>query len=71
MTPKERELLEYFKRHRGELLTHEQILRDVWGWPEDAITGSSRNTLHVHVSWLRGRGERIENVWNVGYRYEG
>jgi len=72
LNPKERQLLDYFRQHVGELLTHEQILEDVWGWPLGSITRSSRNTLHVHVSRLREKGVRgIENVRNVGYRYEG
>lgn len=72
LNPRERQLLDYFQAHKGELLTHEQILRDVWGWPVETLNGADRNTLHVHVSWLRGKGVRgIENVRNKGYRYTG
>ena len=52
-TPKEYELLRYFIVHRGKMLTHKQILKEVWG---DAHT-EDMQYLRVYVRQLR---EKIE-----------
>ena len=74
LKPKEYELLLYFARHRGQVLSREQILERVWGWE---YTGDSR-TVDVHVRWLRqkieqdaGDPKRIVTVRGGGYRFEG
>lgn len=74
LKPKEYDLLLYLVRHRGQALTREQILQEVWGW--DYI-GESR-TVDVHVRWLRSKIEpnaaeptRIITVPGIGYRFEG
>ena len=69
--PKEFDLLLYLARHRGQALSRDTILGQVWGWE---YTGNSR-TVDVHMSWLR---EKIENdpsdprylatIRGVGYR---
>lgn len=53
-TPKEYELLRYFMVNRGKMLTHKQILKDVWG----PAQGDNTQYLRVYVSQLR---EKIEN----------
>ncbi len=72
--PKEYELLVYLARHRGQMLSREQILQSVWGWD---YFGDSR-TVDVHVRWLRQKIEadpakpaRIVTVRGGGYRFEG
>jgi DNA-binding response OmpR family regulator len=74
LKPKEFDLLLYLVKHRGQALTREQILQEVWGW--DYI-GESR-TVDVHVRWLRSKIEqnaanpsRIITVPGIGYRFEG
>jgi len=74
LKPKEYELLVYFARHRGQMLSREQILQRVWGWE---YTGDSR-TVDVHVRWLREKIEsdpaqptRLVTVRGGGYRFEG
>jgi len=74
LKPKEYELLLFLARHRGMVLSREQILEQVWGWEYD---GGSR-TVDVHVRWLREKIEpnpsqpvRIVTVRGVGYRFEG
>lgn len=74
LKPKEYELLLYFSRHRGQMLSREQILQRVWGWD---YTGDSR-TVDVHVRWLREKIEpdpaqptRLVTVRSGGYRFEG
>lgn len=74
LKPKEYELLDYFLRHKGKVLSRERILEDVWGWE---FGGGSR-TVDVHVRWLRSKIEkdaddpqRIITVRGVGYRFDG
>jgi len=74
LKPKEYELLVFFARHHGQLLSRETILERVWGW--DYI-GDSR-TVDVHVRWLREKIEqdpasprRIVTVRGAGYRFDG
>ncbi len=71
---KEFDLLVYFFRHRGHVLSRQQILEQVWGW--DFVGGS--RTVDVHVHWLRSKIEpdpahptRIVTVRGAGYRFEG
>lgn len=52
-TPKEYELLRYFMVNRGKMITHKQLLKDVWG-PAHA---DDMQYLRVYVSQLR---EKIE-----------
>jgi DNA-binding response OmpR family regulator len=74
LKPKEFDLLVYFARHRGQAVSREQILQQVWGWE---YTGDSR-TVDVHIRWLREKIEtdpenpyRLVTVRGVGYRFEG
>lgn len=72
-TPKEYELLRYFITHRGKMLTHKQILRDVWG----PAHGDDTQYLRVYVSQLREKIEKdasdpdyIVTEPGIGYRME-
>ncbi len=62
-------LLDYFMRHPRQVLTREQIFREVWG--SDFLGGS--NVIDVNVSYLRerleagGRPRLIQTVRGVGY----
>ena len=74
LKPKEYELLVFFARHKGMLLSRELILQRVWGW--DYFGGS--RTVDVHVRWLREKIEqnpasptRLVTVRGMGYRFEG
>jgi DNA-binding response OmpR family regulator len=67
------ELLAYFLRHRGHVLSREQILSSVWGYEHDPAT----NVVDVYVGYLRRKlGSRddpapIFTVRSVGYRLGG
>lgn len=68
-------LLVYLVRHRGVVLTREQLLVHVWGY-EPSNTTDTR-TVDVHVRWLRERLEEDPNdpkfiltVRGVGYRFK-
>jgi len=74
LKPREFDLLAYFLRHVGQVLTRERLLRNVWGY-EFAV---DTRTVDVHVRWLRGKIEpnpaaptRIETVRGVGYLFSG
>lgn len=68
------DLLVYFVKHRGIVLTRSRLLEHVWGYD---YVGDTR-TVDVHMRWLR---EKIEDdpsnprliltVRGVGYRFKG
>jgi DNA-binding response OmpR family regulator len=69
LTQREFTLLETFLRHRGQVLSREQLLSQVWGMDFDP--GS--NLVDVYVGYLRrklGEGS-IETVRGAGYRLHG
>lgn len=74
LKPKEFDLLVFFARNKGIVLSRDLILERVWGW--DYVGGS--RTVDVHVRWLREKIEaepanptRIVTVRGIGYRFEG
>jgi len=74
LKPREFELLTYFLRHCGQVLTRDRLLQHVWGYE---FAGDTR-TVDVHVRWLRGKIERdpttpvrIQTVRGVGYVFAG
>jgi DNA-binding response OmpR family regulator len=70
LSSREFDLLAYFLRHPGEILSREQILGMVWGYEFDPGT----NVVEVYVGYLRrklasaDRGAPIETVRSAGYR---
>ncbi|MGD9704294.1 MAG: response regulator transcription factor [Acidimicrobiia bacterium] len=73
LTPKEFDLLGLFDRHRGEALTRERIMEEVW----DEHWFGSTKTLDIHMSMLRRKlGDRadaprfISTIRGVGFRFE-
>ncbi len=64
------ELLVYLLRHRGHVLTREQILSSVWGYQHDPET----NVVDVYIGYLRRKLGRpgdpapIFTMRSVGYR---
>jgi two-component system KDP operon response regulator KdpE len=53
LTPIEFELVRVLAQHQGRLVTHRQLLRDVWG-PE---YGNETHYLRVHVAHIRAKLE--------------
>lgn len=73
LTPKEYDLLRFFLVHAGKMLTHKQILKEVWG---DAHT-EDMQYLRVYVRQLREKIEPnptqpsyIITEQGIGYRME-
>ena len=69
LTATELRLLAFLVRHRGQALSKDQLLTQVWGY--DAY---DPNLVEVHVSALRRKLERsgprvIETVRGIGYRF--
>lgn len=72
LKPKEFDLLLYFARHPGIVLSRDALLREVWGYDYPVDT----RTVDVHVRWLRQKIEtepsvpiRIETMRGHGYRF--
>ena len=70
LTSKEFEILHYFMRNEGMVLTREMLLNEIWGIDTDIET----RTVDMHIKTLRqkiGRcGSYIKTVRGVGYRFE-
>ena len=69
LTTTELRLLAFLVRHRGQALSKDQLLTQVWGY--DAY---DPNLVEVHVSALRRKLERagprvIQTVRGIGYRF--
>ena len=69
LTSTELRLLAFLLRHRGQALSKDQLLTQVWGY--DAY---DHNLVEVHISALRRKLERdrpriIHTVRGIGYRF--
>ena len=71
---KEYDLLLYLARHKGEVLSPQQIYEGVWG---EMPLPSSNNTITVHILNLRRKLEDsgstakiIRTVWGKGYQVD-
>jgi two-component system OmpR family response regulator len=70
LTPREFSLLEYLMRHRGDVVSKTEILRDVW----DPHYDGGDNVVEVYVRYLRRKIDKpfdrssIETVRGIGYR---
>jgi two-component system, OmpR family, KDP operon response regulator KdpE len=71
LTPKEYALLRLLVLHRGKVVTHQQILRELWGPKAEENT----HYLRVHMAHLRQKVERephrprhLKTESGIGYR---
>jgi len=74
LTRKEFELLRYLVEHRGEILTRDRLLNEVWGYEQFPTT----RTVDTHILRLRQKFETdperpayIVTVHGQGYRFVG
>ena len=72
LNPKEFDLLTYFARHPGVVMSRGALLREVWGYEYRVDT----RTVDVHVRWLRTKLEAnpaspqmLITVRGSGYRF--
>jgi len=67
---KEFELMTYFMENRGRALSREMILNHVWNYD---YYGDAR-TIDTHVKKLRSKlgskGDLIQTIWGMGYKFE-
>jgi two-component system, OmpR family, alkaline phosphatase synthesis response regulator PhoP len=74
LSAREYQLLAYLIEHRGETLSREQLLTEVWGYQ----TAISTRTVDVHMVWLRQKLEDnpkspqyLLTLRGLGYRFDG
>ena len=72
LSAREFELLRYFIRRRGEIVTRDQLLDEVWGYDSIPIT----RTVDNHIARLRQKIEKdpsaprhIITLHRIGYRF--
>jgi DNA-binding response OmpR family regulator len=71
LSPHEFELLRYLIAHRGEVVSREQLLRDVWGYSQLSVTRTVDNyifRLRNHVEPRPHDPRFILTVHGSGYR---
>lgn len=74
LSPREFGMLKYFVQHRGETVTRDQLLDEVWGYDNFPLT----RTVDNHIARLRQKIEdnptdprHIITVHRVGYKFLG
>ncbi len=74
LTPTEFKLIATFVKHKGQVLTFQQILEQVWGYEYS----SEHHYPRIYVSHLRRKIEPdprtptyIQNEYGIGYRFTG
>lgn len=74
LSPREFGMLKYFVQHRGETVTRDQLLDEVWGYDNFPLT----RTVDNHIARLRQKIEKnaaepehIITVHRVGYKFLG
>jgi DNA-binding response OmpR family regulator len=66
LSRKEFSLLEYLLRHKGKVVTKEQIIQSVWDYEADILP----NTVEVFIGYLRNKvgKDLIQTVRGFGYK---
>ncbi|HEY7543692.1 MAG TPA: response regulator transcription factor, partial [Blastocatellia bacterium] len=74
LSAREFQLLRYFIEHRGNTLSRDELLNEVWGYNSMPST----RTVDVHIAWLRQKIESnprhpqfILTVHGLGYKFVG
>jgi len=74
LSAKEFQLLRYLIDHKGETLSREKLLQEVWGYSAIPYT----RTVDVHIAWLRQKLEDdpkqpqwILTIHGLGYKFSG
>jgi two-component system alkaline phosphatase synthesis response regulator PhoP len=74
LSPREFEILKYLIEHRGQTVTREQLLDEVWGYDDYPFT----RTIDNHIAKLRQKVEPVAmepqyiiTVHRVGYKFLG
>jgi DNA-binding response OmpR family regulator len=74
LSPREFRILKYLIEHRGEVITRDQLLDNVWSYDSFPLT----RTVDTHIAKLRHKIENTPNnprflitVHGVGYKFIG
>ncbi len=74
LSAREFQLLRYFVEHRGDTISRDELLKNVWGYEATMAT----RTVDVHVAWLRQKLEEnprqprlILTLQGLGYKFAG
>ncbi len=74
LSPREFDILKYFIQHKGEAITREQLLDEVWGYDCFPLT----RTVDNHIAKLRQKVEPVPTepqfiitIHRVGYKFLG
>lgn len=74
LSDQESRLLRYLIENRGQVVSRDTLLKEVWGYDTVPIT----RTVDVHIAWLRQKVEAdprsprfIVTVHGKGYRFDG
>jgi two-component system alkaline phosphatase synthesis response regulator PhoP len=74
ISERECRLLQHLMESRGEVVTRDELLQEVWGYNSASMT----RTVDVHIAWLRQKVEDdpsdpryILTVHGQGYRFSG
>ena len=74
LSPREFEMLKYFIQHKGEAVTRDQLLDEVWGYDDFPLT----RTVDNHIAKVRQKIEKVPTepeyiitVHRVGYKFLG
>lgn len=74
LTPIEFDILWLLCERRGQVISSEELFREVW---KESYFKNSNNTVMVHIRHLRkkmsestGKTDFIKTVWGVGYKIE-
>jgi two-component system alkaline phosphatase synthesis response regulator PhoP len=74
LSAREFEILKYFIEHRGETITRDQLLDEVWGYDNFPLT----RTVDNHIARLRQKIEEdpsepqfVITVHRIGYKFIG
>ena len=72
LSPREFDMLKYFIRHKGDAITRDELLKQVWGYSCFPLT----RTVDNHIAKLRGKLEDVPSepkyiitVHRVGYKF--
>ena len=71
LSAREFDLLRYLLAHRGEVVTREQLLRDVWGYAESPLTRTVDNfiaKLRTHIEPRPHDPKYLLTVHGTGYQ---
>ena len=66
LTPKQRKMVEVLQS--AEVVSTEQIQRDVFGWPEGLAGKVDYSNVRMTIMRLKKRGVNIETVRGFGFR---